>query len=235
MGSDQSRDQGPPSGPSGSMTTGDLSSFSSSLRGRSGDGGQVLSPRQESVCSDSEVPYVSYTVNKPIGESPKKGKTSKYRFSSPRLSKRSVSTTDTVGGEDSGQHRNPRKFGGKDSTLIVVNRPNNDAAVEEDPDLIRLKEIPAFLPIMRASLSSGGSGSIVKDPDILERLDNRGLMAICQRYENHLRATASVVSTQQVGVSTLNIKNGLLILNCVQDLRNKIRNRLNIRNVIVYI
>ena len=196
MGSDQSQHPAP-AGPSGSMTTGDLSSFSSSIRGRSG-GQTILSPRQESVCSDSEVPYVSYTVNKPIGESPKKGKTSKYRFSSPRLSKRSVSTTDTVGGEDSGQHRSSRKFGGKDSTLIVVNRPNNDSAIEEDPDLLRLKEIPAFLPIMRASLSSGGSGSIVKDPDILERLDNRGLMAVCQRYENHLRATASVVSTQQV-------------------------------------
>jgi hypothetical protein len=38
-------------------------------------------------------------------------------------------------------------------------------------DLIRLKDIPSFLPIMRASLSGGGS--IVKDPEILERLDNR--------------------------------------------------------------
>jgi hypothetical protein len=51
---------------------------------------------------------------------------------------------------------------------------------------------------MRASLASGGGA---KDPDILERLDNRGLMAICQRYEDHLRATASVVSTQQVSSS----------------------------------
>jgi len=161
MGSDQSHHAG-----GGSMTTGDLSSFSSSLRGASNSrdsGGQILSPRQESVCSDSEVPYVSYTVNKPIGES------------------------------------SSRKFiGGKDSTLVVVNRPDSESGIQEDPELARLREIPAFLPIMRASLSSGGSGSIVKDPDILERLDNRGLMAICQRYENHLRTSASVVSTQQV-------------------------------------
>ena len=26
-----------------------------------------LSPRQDSVCSDTDLPYVSYTVNKPIG------------------------------------------------------------------------------------------------------------------------------------------------------------------------
>ena len=33
----------------------------------------AMSPgRQDSVCSDTDVPYVSYTVNKPIGESPKK-------------------------------------------------------------------------------------------------------------------------------------------------------------------
>ena len=195
MGSDQSHHA---PGPTGSMTTGDMSSFSASLRGVSAEGAQILSPRQESVCSDSEVPYVSYTVNKPIGESPKKSKSSKYRFASPRLSKRSVSTTDALAREDSTQGRNLRKFVVKDSTLVVVNRPDSDSTFPDDPELTRLREIPAFLPIMRASLSSGGSGSIVKDPDILERLDNRGLMAICQRYENHLRISASVVSTQQV-------------------------------------
>ena len=137
-------------------------------------------------------------MNKPIGESPKKSKSSKYRFASPRLSKRSVSTTDALVREDSTQTRNLRKFVVKDSTLVLVNRPDSDSTLPNDPELIRLREIPAFLPIMRASLSSGGSGSIVKDPDILERLDNRGLMAICQRYENHLRISASVVSTQQV-------------------------------------
>ena len=195
MGSDQSHHA---PGPTGSMTTGDMSSFSASLRGVSAEGAQILSPRQESVCSDSEVPYVSYTVNKPIGEAPKKSKSSKYRFASPRLSKRYVSTTDALVREDSTQTRNLRKFVVKDSNLVVVNRPDSDSTLQDDPELIRLREIPAFLPIMRASLSSGGSGSIVKDPDILERLDNRGLMAICQRYENHLRISASVVSTQQV-------------------------------------
>ena len=187
MGSEQSQPAHPGSG--------DASGFISSSRAASGEAGHILSPRQESICSDSEVPYVSYTVNKPIGESPKKGKTSKYRFASPRLSKRSVSTTDTVVGDPSAVVRNPKRFGGKDSTMVVV-KTVPEPVVQEDPDLVRLKEIPAFLPIMRASLSTGGG--MAKDPDILERLDNRGLMAICQRYEDHVRATASVVSTQQV-------------------------------------
>jgi len=185
--------------------SGDISAFVSTSRVSSIEASQLLSPRQESICSDSEVPYVSYTVNKPIGESPKKGKTSKYRFASPRLSKRSVSTTDTVC-TDSAVQPNLKRFGGKDSTMVVVNRGNAEPPAQDDPELLRLKEIPAFLPIMRASLSTGGG--MAKDPDILERLDNRGLMAMCQRYEDHLRATASVVSTQQV-----NLKSGTLLNN----------------------
>ena len=48
----------------------------------------ATSPRQDSVCSDSDVPYVSYTVNKPIGDSPKKvALTRAGRFTSPRLSR----------------------------------------------------------------------------------------------------------------------------------------------------
>merc|ERR1711944_15156 len=88
MGSEQSQ---PVQGTSNSFTTGDLSAFSATLRDRDG----ALSPRQDSVCSDSEVPYVSYTVSKPIGDSPKKGRSSgsKYKFSAPKLSQRSASTT----------------------------------------------------------------------------------------------------------------------------------------------
>lgn len=137
-------------------------------------------------------------MNKPIGESPKK--VSKYRFASPRLSKRSVSTQDTVAGPsgDGARSRLGSRKSGKESTLVVVNRPDAETGIQSNPELKRLREIPAFLPIMRASLSSGSGGNVVKDPDILERLDNRGLVAICQRYEDHLRTTASVVSTQQV-------------------------------------
>ena len=49
---------------------------------------------------------------------------------------------------------------------------------------------------MRASLTASGA-AMVKDPDILERLDYRGLYALAQRHQNHLRFAASVVSTEQ--------------------------------------
>jgi hypothetical protein len=55
---------------------------------------------------------------------------------------------------------------------------------------------------MRASLSVSASkgSSVAKDPDILEKLDPRGLLAICQRYQSHLKHCAGVVSTDQAEI-----------------------------------
>ena len=53
---------------------------------------------------------------------------------------------------------------------------------------------------MRASLSVGKGSSVAKDPDILEKLDPRGFLAISQRYQSHLRHAAGVVSTDQAEI-----------------------------------
>ena len=46
---------------------------------------------------------------------------------------------------------------------------------------------------MRASLSVSRVGSsVAKDPDILEKLDPRGMMAICQRYQSHFKHCAGM-------------------------------------------
>lgn len=82
------------------------------------------------------------------------------------------------------------------NTLVVV---GSQASMEQDPELARLQEIPSFLPIMRASLSGSGGGA--KDPDILERLDYRGLLSLCQRSENYLRKCAVAVSTEQAEIN----------------------------------
>ena len=142
--------------------------------------------RQDSVASTDleNVPnYVSYTVNRPIGgdEAQQAPLTSSTASTSSRSKLMKTFT--------------------KNSTLVVVNEGVKDAAADvEDAELKRLKEIPSFLPIIRASLS--GSGGLAKaDPDILERLDYRGLLDICQRYENHLRLSSSVVATDQADLA----------------------------------
>ncbi len=156
----------------------------------------VMSPmaeRQESLCSDVELPYVSYTVNRPIGgDSPKKKKASS-----------SAAATGGTTSSSGGARKRTSFLGGRlaqssRNTMVTVNQESTVAA-SSDPELSRLADIPSFLPIMRASLSSGG-GAGKADPDILERLDFRGLLSLCQRTENHLRLCAATVSTEQAEI-----------------------------------
>ena len=212
-----------------SSTSGDLPRGSSGnlvSPGASYGTGNISPPlsigRQESVCSDSEVPYVSYTVNKPIGgDSPKKSvqaSSNKYQFATSNLNKRSssievtTSKNSVAGTKSESSFRKKHKFFTRSlkkktdnphDTLVIVNRGpglnEQSEELENDPELARLNEIPAFLPIMRASLSASGT-SMVKDPDILERLDCRGVLALCQRYENHLRFVGSIISTDQAEI-----------------------------------
>ena len=194
MGSEQSH----PQGTTTSFTTGNLSSF------QVGSIDRALSPTQDSVCSDSEVPYVSYTVSKPIGgDSPNKGKGSKYKFGAPMLSQRSASTsTNTATSAITNKESYFKRHKSPHNTLVVVNKlaPARGDALQQDPDLERLTRIPTFLPVMRASLAASRGSSVAKDPDILEKLDPRGFLAICQRYQSHLKHSAGVVSTDQAAI-----------------------------------
>ncbi len=153
--------------------------------------------RHDSVASDVdgsvEVPYVSYTVNRPIGgDSPKK-RQPQSSSSSSKFSRFSASSSSTA---------SQRLRESSHNTMVTVSSGErrdggNSGEGSDDPELARLREIPSFLPIMRASLSGSGA----KDPDILERLDFRGLLSMAERYETFLRKNASAVSTQQAELS----------------------------------
>ena len=145
MGSEQSHQANAANqGTSNSFTTGDLSAFSASLRDRDG----AMSPRQDSVCSDSEVPYVSYTISKPIGDSPKKGSkpaqqsSSKYKFSNPMLSQRSASTASSLATSGTTTKQNYFSRRKKSSTLVVVNKggPQRRQDALTDTELTRLAQ-----------------------------------------------------------------------------------------------
>ena len=85
-------------------------------------------------------------------------------------------------------------------TMVMVNKGGgggSNSQSQADPELARLERIPSFLPIMRATLSGAAGAANKADPDILERLDYRGLLSLCQRTENHLRLSAAKVSTEQ--------------------------------------
>lgn len=143
------------------------------------------SPRP-SISSDSDIPYISYTVNRPIGDSPKlpsKSPAHSLRASatpSPRLSPK-VPRPKSYAGTTSGQ-------------IIIVKEgsPSTDT-LETDPELMKLMKTPAFHPIMRGALNI----PTVQDPDILDKLDHQVILRLCQRYQEHLRLCAEVVSTEQ--------------------------------------
>lgn len=201
MGSEQSSPVGPvrergvealPTSPSAvAPTTAASSSSSSSKQLR--DGGAV-SPRQGSVCSDSDVPYVSYTVNKPIGDSPKRkpstpaASSRSSRFSSPRLSSR-VPRLEKDGSSSSRLARSAH------NTLLTVNHLRLAEDLRSDEELVRLQEIPTFFPVMQAGQAETGKG--LHQSDILSRLDPAPLNHILQRYEEYLRNAATRVAADQ--------------------------------------
>ncbi|CAG9855603.1 unnamed protein product [Phyllotreta striolata] len=130
-----------------------------------------------SVCSDVDLPYISYTVNRPIGDSPKL--TNKQIVKKP--ASRRIQT--------------PKLTKNKSTHNIVVVRgaTPSSAATEKDPEILRLQSIPMFLPIMRATLNLPAA----RDPEVLERLDPTPIRNLCLRYQRHLTAAANLVATEQ--------------------------------------
>ncbi|CAH1119684.1 unnamed protein product [Phaedon cochleariae] len=132
-----------------------------------------------SVCSDVDLPYISYTVNRPIGDSPKltNKQILKNKSSTPKpQSKQSKIKSNTA------------------HNIVVVRGANpNTPGTERDPEIIRLQSIPMFLPIMRATLNLPAA----RDPEVLERLDPSPFKNLCLKYQRHLTAAANLVAKEQ--------------------------------------
>ncbi|GIX78757.1 BLOC-1-related complex subunit 5 [Caerostris darwini] len=123
-----------------------------------------------SISSDSDIPYISYTVNRPIGDSPK------LSSKSPAHSLRASSTPSP---RSSPKAPRPKSYAGSSS--------------ETDTELVRLQKIPTFHPIMRAALNI----QTIHDPEVLDKLDYQCILRLCQRYQDHLKMCAEIVSTEQ--------------------------------------
>ncbi|KAK4878568.1 hypothetical protein RN001_011074 [Aquatica leii] len=126
-----------------------------------------------SVCSDVDLPYISYTVNRPIGDSPK-------------LTKQAVKAKTQ-------RKVQPKPVKKSTHNIVVVKQAVTGPNVDKDPDIIRLQNIPMFLPIMRGTLYLPAP----RDPEVLERLDSAPFYRLCLRYQNHLTSCANTVATEQ--------------------------------------
>ncbi|XP_060872939.1 BLOC-1-related complex subunit 5 [Metopolophium dirhodum] len=130
-----------------------------------------------SVCSDVDLPYISYMVNRPIGDSPKKPSIMSRGRSMQVEPQRSVKKAP----KSTPKHN------------IVVVR----AAVQENPDidedLFRMKQVPSFLPIIRGTVSLPAA----RDREALERIDSNAFYRLCQLYQAYMSRCAKAVTADQ--------------------------------------
>jgi BLOC-1 related complex subunit 5 len=106
------------------------------------------------VCSDTDVPFVSYTVNKPIGDSPKR-KPPATRSATSRFSPRLGSSRVANKAESTRLARSAH------NTLVTVNHLRLAEELRSDEELVRLAEIPTFFPVMQQQQQ--GTGNFVLD------------------------------------------------------------------------
>lgn len=154
-----------------------------------------------SICSDSDLPYISYTVSRPIGDSPKlsnkqqlhRGRSLGGAIPSLQQSGSANKNRHSTGGMISGTSQKWNQQAQRPHSIVVVKAAADPVTLEKDPDLVRLQNVPMFLPIMRGTLSLPAA----RDPEVLERLDPSGTLNLCLRYQQHLGLCANAVAADQ--------------------------------------
>ncbi|XP_055299996.1 BLOC-1-related complex subunit 5 [Sitodiplosis mosellana] len=136
-----------------------------------------------SVCSDSDLPYVSYTDK--LGDSPKRQNKGN---SSNNKNIRNVGTTKRT-------ILSKSKAKSMAHDIVVVREANRKNEI--DPDIQRLQSIPQFLPVMRGTVSLPAN----RDPEVLERLHPEHFKNMCNRMEAHLNASATQVGNDQAHIT----------------------------------
>ncbi|XP_011165270.1 BLOC-1-related complex subunit 5 [Solenopsis invicta] len=152
-----------------------------------------------SICSDSDLPYISYTVNRPIGDSPKMTNKQSQLYRGKSIGAGEISRRKNSLGTTNHNHRKINTSDNKMHNIVVVKPAQTDLTADKDPDIMKLQSIPMFLPIMRGTLNLPPG---VRDPEVLERLDPVGLFNLCARYQHHLNTNAQTIAMEQAALCT---------------------------------